>query len=69
MAIRFITPNENRKDYEGKYQAIFTLPELTEKALKHLLDDPFTGEFFPKEHQKEIWKQFRAQMKEAKKNG
>jgi hypothetical protein len=69
MAIRFITPKENAKDYENTYQAVFTLSELTEEALKKLLDDPFVSVFMPKKYQDTIWEQFKIQMKEAKTNG
>lgn len=67
MAIKFIRQGENAEDYKYKYEVVFTLPKLTEEALKKFLDDPIFCVFIPKKSHNIIWEQFRTQMKEIKK--
>jgi hypothetical protein len=64
MATRFITKDEKPEDYEDRYQAIITLPELTEEALEHLLNDFAFSVFMDEESKALIRKQFKEQMEE-----
>jgi len=66
MATRFITAEENYEDYKDRYQAIITLPKLTEEALEKLLADSMFGVFLPKDSADILRKQFKDQMKEKK---